>query len=52
MMSFEVMVYLIFLNSCLVESFSDMTILVPSDRTTLSRGEIKKAKGSLAPSVL
>jgi hypothetical protein len=46
-MSLEVMVNLIFLISSFVESFSDMTILVPSDRTTFSRGEMRKANGRL-----
>ncbi len=46
-MSLDVMVNLIFLISSLVESFSDMTIFVPSDRTTFSRGEMRKAKGRL-----
>ena len=35
------------LNSFLVPSFSETRILVPSDRTTRSRGETRKANGSL-----
>ena len=35
------------LSSVLVLSFSETRILVPSDRTTRSRGEMRKANGSL-----
>ena len=45
--SFEVQVTLMSFISALVPSFSDTRILVPSDRTTRSRGEIKKANGKL-----
>lgn len=46
-MSFEVIVNRILLSSCFVLSGSDMTIRVPSDRTTLSKGVMRKAKGRL-----
>jgi hypothetical protein len=45
--SFEVAVILICLSSCFVLSVSETTILVPSDLTTRSRGDIRKAKGNL-----
>lgn len=47
-MSFEVMVKRIFLSSCIVLRDSDMTMRVPSDLTTLSKGVMRKAKGSLS----
>lgn len=50
--SFEVAVILICFNSCLVPRDSETTILVPSDLTTLSRGDMRNAKGSLQRSVL
>jgi hypothetical protein len=46
------MVYLIFLNSFLVDNFSAMTIRVPSDRTTFSRGEMRSAKGRAIHSIM
>ncbi len=46
-MSFDFMVRAILLISSLVESGSAMTMRVPSDRTTFSKGAIKKANGSL-----
>jgi hypothetical protein len=52
MINFEVIVDLIFLISCLVDNFSAMTIRVPSDRTTFSRGEIKRAKGRAIHSMI
>lgn len=47
MMSFEVTVFAMRLNSCFVERVSAVTILVPSDRTTRSKGIIRSAKGNL-----
>lgn len=46
-MSFDDIVTLMSLNSCLVERDSETTIRVPSDRTTRSRGEMRKANGRL-----
>lgn len=45
--SFEVAVILICLSSCLLLRVSDTTILVPSDLTTRSSGEMRNAKGNL-----
>lgn len=50
--SLEVMVTLIILNSVLVESFSETRILVPSDRTTRSRGEMRNANGRAMHSMI
>lgn len=46
-MSFEVIVFAMRFNSCLVERVSAMTIFVPSDRTTRSKGVINSANGRL-----
>lgn len=43
---------LIILNSVLVDSFSDTRILVPSDLTTRSSGEIRKANGRAMHSMI
>lgn len=47
MRSFEVMVLAMRLISILVERVSEVTIFVPSDRTTRSKGVINNANGSL-----
>jgi hypothetical protein len=47
MINLDVMVNLMRLISSLVESLGATRILVPSERTTFSSGEIKKANGSL-----
>lgn len=52
MISFEVIVTLIILNSVLVDSFSDTRILVPSDLTTRSRGEMRNANGRAMHSMI
>lgn len=46
-MSLEVTVFAMRLTSNLVERVSEVTIFVPSDRTTRSKGVIKKANGRL-----
>jgi hypothetical protein len=46
------MVVLMSLNSVLVGSFSDMRIRVPSERTTRSSGEMRKAKGKAMHSMI
>lgn len=46
-MSFEVTVFAMRLISILVERVSDVTICVPSSRTTCSKGVIKSANGRL-----
>jgi hypothetical protein len=43
----EVIVLLICFSSILVERVSDTRMRVPSERTTFSRGVIRKANGSL-----
>lgn len=50
--NFEVMVILICLNSILVPIFSDTRIRVPSERTTRSRGEMRKANGKAIHSII
>lgn len=52
MMSFEVMVVLIILNSVLVPSFSETRMRVPSDLTTRSSGEMRNANGSARHSII
>lgn len=47
MINLELMVNLMRLISSLVESLGATRILVPSERTTFSSGEIKNANGSL-----
>ncbi len=47
MISLDVMVTLISFSSFLVPSFSETRIFVPSDRTTFSRGAMRKANGRL-----
>lgn len=47
MISFEVIVVRIRLNSSFVDSSSVTRMRVPSDRTTRSRGAIRKANGNL-----
>lgn len=47
MISLDVTVFAIRLNSCFVDSVSAVTILVPSDRTTRSKGMIRSANGRL-----
>lgn len=47
MINLDVTVFAIRLNSCFVESVSAVTIFVPSERTTRSKGMIKRAKGKL-----
>lgn len=51
-MSFEVKVVLMSLTSIFVGSFSDMRMRVPSERTTRSRGEIRKANGRAMHSMI
>jgi hypothetical protein len=50
--SFEVIVTLMSLNSCFDPSFSETKIRVPSERTTRSKGEIRKAKGKAKHSMI
>ena len=51
-MSFDVMVTFMRLNSCLDDSFSDIKIRVPSDLTTRSSGEMRKANGKAIHSII
>lgn len=51
-MSLEVIVVLMSLNSCLERNFSETRIRVPSERTTRSRGDMRKAKGSARHSMI
>jgi hypothetical protein len=51
-MSFDVIVTLIILNSVFVDNFSETRMRVPSDLTTRSRGEIRKANGSAMHSMM
>lgn len=51
MISLDVTVFAIRLNSCFVDRVSAVTILVPSDRTTRSKGMIKSANGRLISKV-
>lgn len=50
--SFDVMVILICLNSITVPIFSETRIRVPSERTTRSRGEMRKANGKAIHSMI
>lgn len=47
-MSFDVMVFAMRFTSILVDRVSEVTIRVPSDRTTRSKGVINNANGRLS----
>lgn len=51
-MSFDVIVILICLISIIVPIFSETRMRVPSERTTLSRGDMRKAKGNAMHSII
>jgi len=51
-MSFEVIVILICLISIMVPIFSETRMRVPSERTTLSRGDMRKASGKAMHSMI
>jgi hypothetical protein len=50
--SFEVIVVLMSLNSFLEPIFSETRMRVPSERTTRSRGEMRKANGRAKHSII